>query len=233
MVPRSDQSLYNVYKSGFIPRYTLIHSESADFVVACIGIFRELKRVIPPDAYLYYPDTEIVNAKPTWILIGYKSLDQKLDPALESCWKDWTGARHLYLNLRPQFVVNRISFFVRESGRQSVDLFSYVVLIKVDNVHSDKNLVYLIDLIEKTKMERGKGYLSVYVQEEEDTFHSVNENRNIKFSSSEKESAPNISSHTLTAIANDNVEINSSLIVIEQLLREIKNACPVFGIGAD
>lgn len=90
---------------------------------------------------------------------------------LLATWKDWTGTRHIYLNLRHDFDIQRISFFHKVSPRDNLDLFMYVVTMEIGNVTED-NVMWLLDFVQRTRVERMKGYLTVYTEvvEERDTF---------------------------------------------------------------
>lgn len=48
-------------------------------------------------------------------------------------WKDWTGARHIYMYLPDEFGMRRISFYQREAPH-SINTFLYVVLVECCSV---------------------------------------------------------------------------------------------------
>lgn len=191
-------TLATIYLSLYINYYILCHP---------IGVYRELKRCTPPDAWIHHnqdvkepnydsvstsptsssslsssssnsspcspplPPPRPLKARPTWLILGYKSLEKTLDPMLLATWKDWTGTRHIYLNLRHDFDIQRISFFHKVSPRDNLDLFMYVVTMEIGNVTED-NVMWLLDFVQRTRVERMKGYLTVYTEvvEERDTF---------------------------------------------------------------
>lgn len=100
------------------------------------------------------------------MVIGYKSLEKTLNPTLEATWKEWTGTRHIYLNLRHDFDIQRISFYNRVAPADNLDLFMYLVCMEIGNV-DDGNVMWLLDFVQRTRVERMKGFLSVYAVENE------------------------------------------------------------------
>lgn len=144
-----------------------------------------MKRVIPSDVWLHREPSSTSSSqnsstnlhsstsnlstntsrKSTWLIIGYKSLEKTLDSTLEATWKDWTGVRHIYLNLRHDFEICKISFLHRVYPQDNLDLFMYIVLMEIGNV-DDKNTIWLLDFVQRMRVERMKGFITVYTEVE-------------------------------------------------------------------
>jgi len=75
-------------------------------------------------------------------------------------WKDWTGARSIYLNLPDELGLSRISFFHRETP-EDVRLFMYVVLVEC-RAGTPERACRLLDFTQRLRVERMAGYVSVY-----------------------------------------------------------------------
>lgn len=143
------------------------------------GVYRELKRVIPPDAWIHSHEPSSPPAK-TWLFIGYKSLEKTLDPTLLTTWKEWTGARHIYLNLRHDFDIQRISFYSRVSPLDNIDLFMYLVIMEIGNVN-ERNVMWLLDFIQRIRVQRISGFLTLYSQVEPQSQYSAKPNGSTSF----------------------------------------------------
>lgn len=194
-----------------------------------------MKRVIPSDAWIHKFDstenpTNPPNKKrPTWLILGYKSLEKTLDPVLEATWKEWTGTRHIYLNLRHDFDIQKISFFNRVQPQDNLDLFMYLVLMEIGNV-DDRNVMWLLDFVQRTRVERMKGFLTVYTEVEvENEFSTINDEylkyfadvTNKVNSSCDKSSANDLPE--VVVGGNGNHELLSGKKFIEKLLQEIQD----------
>jgi hypothetical protein len=57
-------------------------------------------------------------------------------------WKEWTGARHIYMYLPDELGLSRISLYKREAP-QSLNMFLYVVLVECTTVRTIENQVNL------------------------------------------------------------------------------------------
>ena len=53
--------------------------------------------------------------------------------ALLESWRDWTGARHIYINFPDQLNLIKITLYHKQTI-EDVNLFSYVVVVKCDGV---------------------------------------------------------------------------------------------------
>jgi hypothetical protein len=76
-------------------------------------------------------------------------------------WKDWTGARSIYLNLPDELGLSRISFFHRETPEDQ-RLFMYVVLVECRGAGTPERACRLLDFTQRLRVERMAGYVSVY-----------------------------------------------------------------------
>jgi hypothetical protein len=56
-------------------------------------------------------------------------------------WKDWTGARHIYLNLPDELGLTRISLYQREAPH-SLSPFMYIVFVECRGITSMEHQVY-------------------------------------------------------------------------------------------
>lgn len=98
-----------------------------------------------------------------YIFMGFRSVDLTFNETLERSWKDWTGARLVNACLRKEFHVNRYSFFHR-IGPSDPELFMYILIIECHNV-KNSNKTYLLDFVQRLRVERVFGYLTVYRKE--------------------------------------------------------------------
>ncbi|KAG8184767.1 hypothetical protein JTE90_019363 [Oedothorax gibbosus] len=94
------------------------------------------------------------------IFMGFKKLDSHFSEVLEDSWKDWTGARLIYMNLSDEFGLSRLSFY-RRMAPKDADMFMYIMMVECDCVTS-KNQIRLLDFVQRLRVERMMGYLSVY-----------------------------------------------------------------------
>lgn len=60
-------------------------------------------------------------------------------------WKDWTGARYIYMYLPDELGLARISFYTREAP-DSLNMFMYVVLVECRTVNTRERQVRTIIL---------------------------------------------------------------------------------------
>ena len=124
--------------------------------------------------------------KSTWLIIGYKSLEKTLDSTLEANWKEWTGMRRVYLNLRSDFEIRKISFLHRVHPQDNLDLFMYLVVMEIGNV-DEKNMIWLLDFVQRMRVERMKGFITAYAQVEQEI--SSIDDEYLKYMDSERTSA--------------------------------------------
>ncbi|GFU10020.1 uncharacterized protein NPIL_351301 [Nephila pilipes] len=98
-----------------------------------------------------------------YIFMGVRSVDLTYNENLEQAWKDWTGVRLVNSCLRKEFYISRYSFFHRIQPPDP-ELFMYVLMIECHNVKTT-NVTYLLDFVQKLRVERVFGYLTVYRKE--------------------------------------------------------------------
>ncbi|CAL8077497.1 unnamed protein product [Orchesella dallaii] len=128
------------------------------------GVYKEIKRVVPPDSWITKNDSHQDQGKSTWLFLGFKTLD-KNNEVLEQSWKEWTGVRHLYLELRTDIHIRRISFFRRQEPHDCLDTFAYVVFLEIGSV-SVKTNTWLLDFVQRTRLDRMQSTMTVYEEVE-------------------------------------------------------------------
>ena len=79
---------------------------------------------------------------------------------MESRWKQWTGARNMYLNLPDDFCLDSIRFY-RRVGTGSEPSFRYLVIATCDNVHQG-NLDRMMDFVHRLRINQLGSYVSIY-----------------------------------------------------------------------
>lgn len=94
------------------------------------------------------------------IFLGLKTLDKTFNIVLEENWKDWTGARHLYLNLSSDFGLSKICLFRRILPNDS-NSFMYILIADCTHIN-EKNRLLLLDFVDRFRLQRLCGYLTVY-----------------------------------------------------------------------
>ena len=197
--------------------------------------------MVPPEIWLHRDSSSSSSSglkRPVWLIIGYKSLEKTLDSSLEASWKEWTGVRHIYLNLRQDFEIRKISFLNRIHPQDNLDLFMYLVLMEIGNV-DDSNLIWLLDFVQRTRVERMKGFLTVYTEVEREISSiddeymkclSAGTGRYNGISSPQPELIPpappssssSSSDDVLPSVDTATMELNGNLKLIEKLLEEIR-----------
>ena len=49
----------------------------------------------------------LIDPQRAFIVLGFKTLDTTFSEVLEATWRDWTGARAIYLRLHNQFDLSK------------------------------------------------------------------------------------------------------------------------------
>lgn len=122
------------------------------------GIYEEIRQHLPYGPSPYAPADE---RRTAYIVAGFKVLDATFRDVMENSWKDWTGARSLYINLAHEFGLHRFSLYRRSRPRNDFSTFSYVLLVECRAVTSE-NALRLLDFVQRFRSHRMSGYLSVY-----------------------------------------------------------------------
>jgi len=129
------------------------------------GVFREVRSICPEG------DLQSIHTIPTqhigYILLGFKSIDRNFSQVMVDSWKDWTGARYIYMYLPDELGLTRISFYTREAP-DSLNMFMYLVLVECRNVNTRERQMRLLDFAQRMRVERMSGYISVYGITQED-----------------------------------------------------------------
>lgn len=122
------------------------------------GIYEEIRQHLPYGRSAYAsPD----DRRTAYIVAGFKVLDETFRDVMENSWKDWTGARAIYINLAHEFGLHRFSLYRRSQPMTDFSTFSYVLLIECRTVTPD-NALRLLDFVQRFRSNRMSGYLSVY-----------------------------------------------------------------------
>jgi hypothetical protein len=129
----------------------------------------------------------------SYIFLGFKTLDTTFNSVLEDNWKDWTGARAIYLNLSSDFGLSKICFYRRILPNE-LNTFMYILIAECTNVN-DRNRILLLDFVDRFRLQRLCGYLTVYSQ----FFQSKNNSMSLSFDSSESQSVLEVINHEITS----------------------------------
>ena len=93
--------MYILATSGpFFKPYVLLFN-SLIFLFA--GLYEELRRIEPDFAFCPRDNVD----QRAFIVLGFKTLDTTFSEVLEATWRDWTGARAIYLRLHNQFDLSK------------------------------------------------------------------------------------------------------------------------------
>ncbi|XP_046685243.1 uncharacterized protein LOC124370981 isoform X1 [Homalodisca vitripennis] len=141
------------------------HALDNDYVLHQ-GVYREVRSIRPEGVV---QNGHASNPKSTaYIVIGFKGMDKNFSQeVMVDSWKDWTGARHIYMYLPDEMGLSKISFYHREAPH-SLNMFLYVVLVECCNVSNVERQVTLgtkmrlLDFTQRLRAERMTGYISVY-----------------------------------------------------------------------
>ena len=96
-----------------------------------------------------------------YIFLGFKTLDKTFNIVLEENWKDWTGARNIYLNLSSDFGLSKICFF-KQILPNDLNTFMYILIADCTHINH-KNKDFLLDFVDRFRLQRLCGYLTVYI----------------------------------------------------------------------
>ncbi|XP_039281901.1 uncharacterized protein LOC111051408 isoform X3 [Nilaparvata lugens] len=143
------------------------HTLGEDFVLHQ-GVYREVRSIKPEGCQIQNGGSHVIpSAHIGYILLGFKSLDKNFDQVMVDSWKDWTGARHIYMYLPDELGLARISFYHREAP-DSLNMFMYLVLVECHNITNRERQIRLLDFAQRMRVERMSGYISVYGQTSND-----------------------------------------------------------------
>ena len=124
-------------------------------------MYEEIQFLEPPtDDSSSESDTE--NSNTGYILMGFQFLERSLAATLEHTWRDWSGARFIYLNLDDCFQMKRISLYQRVIPDR-LELFKYVLLVKCANVNTS-NIPMLLDFVQRLRVKLLSAYIASYEQ---------------------------------------------------------------------
>lgn len=97
-----------------------------------------------------------------YIIMGFKCLSNGMCSTLAETWKDWTGARFIYLHLNDSFSMRRISLYKLVRPNQ-MELFRYILLVHCANVNDD-NIPDLLEFVQRLRVKLLGAYISGYEQ---------------------------------------------------------------------
>lgn len=121
------------------------------------------------DDFLTANDESSSQWKRFYILLGFKQHPSaNFSETMETHWKDWTGARYLFLNLPDEFGLSRLNFYKRLSPDHH-NLFLYLVLVECIRV-TPTDEVYLQDFVQRMRADKMPYYLALY-EERENCFY--------------------------------------------------------------
>ena len=121
------------------------------------GMYKEIQYIQPDDVYINETESD---SNVGYILMGFNFLDHSLTSSLEQTWRDWSGARFIYLNLDDCFHMTRISLY-RRLQPNCVELFKYVLLVKCANVNHD-NIPALLGFVQRLRVKLISAFIASY-----------------------------------------------------------------------
>ncbi|XP_054258112.1 uncharacterized protein LOC128983015 [Macrosteles quadrilineatus] len=124
------------------------------------GVYREVRSIRPEGVILNGHRSSVEST--AYIVMGFKSLDKNFSQnVMVDSWKEWTGARNIYMNLPDELGLSRISFYHREAP-DSLNMFLYVVLVECTSVDTIEHQMKLIDFAQRLRAERMTACVTVY-----------------------------------------------------------------------
>ncbi|XP_034244384.1 uncharacterized protein LOC117647015 [Thrips palmi] len=135
------------------------------------GSYQEVRCIAPEGAEISAPPFDLPGPPRDYLLLGFKSVEESFSQVLEETWKDWTGARHIYLFLPDILGLERISLY-RRVEPEHMQLFKYLVLARLgptpggtpgaEDGQAAKAQDLLLDYAQRLRVHRISAYLSVY-----------------------------------------------------------------------
>ncbi|EEB18399.1 hypothetical protein Phum_PHUM513220 [Pediculus humanus corporis] len=152
----------NVPNSNFQNVTSPNETSGTDSITVTKAVYQEVRKIMP--------ETELPCVAPVpqnqenigYILLGFKSLDKNFSQVMLDTWKDWTGARYIYMYLPDDLGLRRISLYHRQYPTDDINIFMYLVLVECHGITTDEKMVQLIDFAQRMRLERLTGYISVY-----------------------------------------------------------------------
>ena len=97
----------------------------------------------------------------SFILIGFKIHPDDSSDYFISNWREVSGLGNLLLSLSSKFCVKKIMFLYNEDCiPKGKNIFKFLVMLEVS--HKRKDLIYLLDIVQKFRQGRLNGFISVY-----------------------------------------------------------------------
>lgn len=76
-------------------------------------------------------------------------------------WKDWTGARYIYMYLPDDLGLRRITFYHRQLP-DDLDLFMYLVLVECHGITNKDKQVSIINLLKRNFFKVSKRLIGLF-----------------------------------------------------------------------
>ena len=97
-----------------------------------------------------------------FVILAYKTLDERHCLTLERNWKDWTGTSKLVNELSKMYQIAKIWFLKAASNVHGS--FRYIVFIELMmNNKQNQSDNYALDCLQKFRIKRMSGYVALYV----------------------------------------------------------------------
>ncbi|XKL69369.1 hypothetical protein PGB90_007138 [Kerria lacca] len=148
-------AVYPVVQFYYENSYTHIRNE--DYLIqdySCQSCLYKEVRYIEPEM----ENNPGYTFNPYYIILGFKTANTQV---LLDSWKDWTGARYIYINFPQQLRLRKIILYHKETN-EDVNLFSYVVIVKCDGIDTKEKQITLLDFVQRLRAERTSNFISVY-----------------------------------------------------------------------
>lgn len=146
----------------FALQKTTFNEELSTDIALHQGVYREVRCITPEDQLTNWSPSPSPHHK-GYIVLGFKSLDNSFNKVMVDSWKDWTGARYIYMYLPDVLGLSKITFYHREAP-DSLDMFMYIVLVECNTITTPERQMILLDFAQRMRVERMSGYVSVYAE---------------------------------------------------------------------
>ncbi|KAL1461692.1 hypothetical protein WDU94_013564, partial [Cyamophila willieti] len=146
----------------FALQKTTFNEEIATDIILHQGVYREVRCITPEDQLTTWTPNPSPHHK-GYIILGFKALDNSFNKVMVDSWKDWTGARYIYMYLPDALGLSKITFYHREAP-DSLDMFMYIVLVECNSITTPERQMLLLDFAQRMRVERMSGYVSVYAE---------------------------------------------------------------------
>ncbi|XP_026677115.1 uncharacterized protein LOC103506184 [Diaphorina citri] len=122
----------------FALQKTTFNEELSNDIILHQGVYREVRCITPEDQLTSWSVPSPHHKG--YIMLGFKSLDNSFNKVMVDSWKDWTGARYIYMYLPDELGLSKITFYHREAP-DSLDMFMYIVLVECNCITTPERQV--------------------------------------------------------------------------------------------